>query len=201
MPLPSSKSLEQNKREYERLIEIFKAHDIGYFFYNGGGDSADTCYKVSQLSEKDGLPVQAIHVPKRSTTTCRSPTTAPVFGSVANTSPCRRGGQLRRYGRWPRPRPRSSSSVMGRHAGWIATRPVCLSGQRRPGRDPVPEVEFDKDKFLANVDAKVREHGYCTIVVPRAATGRTAAVPWRNKVRVTPSAMLSSVARHLWSPT
>jgi 6-phosphofructokinase 1 len=58
------KSLEENKREYARLIEVFKAHNIGYFFYNGGGDSADTCYKVSQLSEKMGYPVQAIHVPK-----------------------------------------------------------------------------------------------------------------------------------------
>ncbi|MGB8408314.1 MAG: 6-phosphofructokinase, partial [Gallionella sp.] len=58
------KSLEANRREYERLIEVFKAHNIGYFFYNGGGDSADTCYKVSQLSEKLGYPVQAIHVPK-----------------------------------------------------------------------------------------------------------------------------------------
>ena len=58
------KSLEANKREYERLIQVFKAHNIGYFFYNGGGDSADTCYKVSQLSATLGYPVQAIHVPK-----------------------------------------------------------------------------------------------------------------------------------------
>ena len=57
------KSLEANKREYERLIEVFKAHNIGYFFYNGGGDSADTCFKVSQLSEQMGYPIQAIHVP------------------------------------------------------------------------------------------------------------------------------------------
>ena len=58
------KSLEENRREYERLIEVFKAHDIGYFFYNGGGDSADTCFKVSQLSATMGFPVQAIHIPK-----------------------------------------------------------------------------------------------------------------------------------------
>ena len=59
------KSLEENQREYERLIEVFKAHDIGYFFYNGGGDSADTCHKVSQLSETLGYPIQALHIPKR----------------------------------------------------------------------------------------------------------------------------------------
>jgi 6-phosphofructokinase len=58
------KSLEQNRREYERLIEVFKAHDIGFFFYNGGGDSADTCLKISQLSEKIGFQIQAIHIPK-----------------------------------------------------------------------------------------------------------------------------------------
>ncbi|MCP4009942.1 MAG: diphosphate--fructose-6-phosphate 1-phosphotransferase, partial [Proteobacteria bacterium] len=58
------KSLEDNKREYDRLIEVFKAHNIGYFFYNGGGDSADTCLKVSQLSETMGYPIKAIHVPK-----------------------------------------------------------------------------------------------------------------------------------------
>ncbi len=58
------KSLEENRAEYERLIEVFKAHNIGYFFYNGGGDSADTCYKISQLSKKMGCPIQAIHVPK-----------------------------------------------------------------------------------------------------------------------------------------
>jgi hypothetical protein len=50
------KSVEANRREYERLIEVFQAHDIGYFFYNGGGDSADSCFKVSQLSESMGYP-------------------------------------------------------------------------------------------------------------------------------------------------
>jgi 6-phosphofructokinase len=58
------KSLEQDRAQYERLIEVFRAHDIGYFFYNGGGDSADTCLKVSQLSATMGYPLQAIHVPK-----------------------------------------------------------------------------------------------------------------------------------------
>ncbi|MDX1344755.1 MAG: diphosphate--fructose-6-phosphate 1-phosphotransferase, partial [Sedimenticolaceae bacterium] len=77
------KSLEDNKREYERLIEIFKAHDIGYFFYNGGGDSADTCFKVSQLSEKMGFPVQAIHVPKTVDNDLPITDNCPGFGSVA----------------------------------------------------------------------------------------------------------------------
>src|SRR5512140_952488 len=77
------KSLEANKREYERLIEVFKAHNIGYFFYNGGGDSADTCYKVSQLSEAMGYPIQAIHVPKTVDNDLPITDCCPGFGSVA----------------------------------------------------------------------------------------------------------------------
>ena len=77
------KSLEQNRQEYERLIAVFQAHDIGYFFYNGGGDSADTCYKVSQLSEKMGYPVQAIHIPKTVDNDLPVTDNCPGFGSVA----------------------------------------------------------------------------------------------------------------------
>src|SRR5690625_536006 len=77
------KSLEENRREYERLIEVFKAHNIGYFFYNGGGDSADTCLKVSQLSETMGYPIQAIHIPKTVDNDLPLTDTCPGFGSVA----------------------------------------------------------------------------------------------------------------------
>ena len=77
------KSLEENRREYERLIEVFKAHDIGYFFYNGGGDSADTCFKVSQLSETMGFPVKAIHIPKTVDNDLPITDVCPGFGSVA----------------------------------------------------------------------------------------------------------------------
>lgn len=77
------KSLEKNRREYERLIEVFKAHDIGYFFYNGGGDSADTCFKVSQLSQSLGYPLQAIHVPKTIDNDLPLTDCCPGFGSVA----------------------------------------------------------------------------------------------------------------------
>jgi 6-phosphofructokinase 1 len=77
------KGLEQNRAQYERLIEVFKAHDIGYFFYNGGGDSADTCLKVSQLSEATGFPLQAIHVPKTVDNDLPITDCCPGFGSVA----------------------------------------------------------------------------------------------------------------------
>jgi 6-phosphofructokinase 1 len=160
------KSLEANKREYERLIEVFKAHNIGYFFYNGGGDSADTCYKVSQLSEKMGYPVQAIHVPKTVDNDLPITDNCPGFGSVAKyiaVSTLEASFDVRSMA--------ATSTkifvieVMGRHAGWIAAAGGLVEDNGIPVLVLFPEVEFDKDKFLASVKAKVDEHGYCTIVV------------------------------------
>ncbi len=160
------KSLEDNKAEYERLIEVFKAHNIGYFFYNGGGDSADTCYKVSQLSEKMGFPVQAIHVPKTVDNDLPITDNCPGFGSVAKyiaVSALEASYDVRSMAK-------TSTKifvleVMGRHAGWIAAAGGLIEDEGIPVIVLFPEVEFDQDKFLANVDAKVKEHGYCTIVV------------------------------------
>ncbi len=159
------KSLEDNKAEYERLIEVFKAHDIGYFFYNGGGDSADTCLKVSQLSESMGYPIQAIHVPKTVDNDLPVTDNCPGFGSVAKyiavstmeasfdvASMCATSTKI------------FVLEVMGRHAGWIAA-----AGGLVDDSIPVvilfPEVDFDEKKFLAKVNANVKEFGYCTIVV------------------------------------
>lgn len=100
------KSLEDNKAEYERLIEIFKAHNIGYFFYNGGGDSADTCYKVSQLSEKMGFPVQAIHVPKTVDNDLPITDNCPGFGSVAKYIAYPHWKPPTMYVPWPKHPPR-----------------------------------------------------------------------------------------------
>ncbi len=162
------KSLETNQREYERLIEVFKAHNIGYFFYNGGGDSADTCYKVSQLSEKMGYPVQAIHVPKTVDNDLPITDNCPGFGSVAKyiavstleatydvRSMCATSTKV------------FVLEVMGRHAGWIAAAGAMASSKDRelPIVVLFPEVVFDKEKFLAKVDAMVKKFGYCTVVV------------------------------------
>jgi 6-phosphofructokinase len=159
------KSLEDNKEEYERLIEVFKAHDIGYFFYNGGGDSADTCLKVSQLSEKMGFPIQAIHVPKTVDNDLPVTDNCPGFGSVAKyiaVSTMEASFDVASMA--------ATSTkifvleVMGRHAGWIAA-----AGGLVDDSIPVvilfPEVDFDQEKFLAKVDKNVKEFGYCTIVV------------------------------------
>jgi len=164
------KGLEESKAEYERLIEVFKAHDIGYFFYNGGGDSADTCYKISQLSEKMGYPIQAIHVPKTVDNDLPITDTCPGFGSVAKyiaVSTLEASFDVRSMAK-------TSTKifvleVMGRHAGWIAAAGGLVEDQGIPVVILFPEVEFDKEKFMTKVKAKVEEHGFCTIVVSEGA--------------------------------
>ena len=159
------KSLESNRREYERLIDVFKAHDIGYFFYNGGGDSADTCLKISQLSESMGFPIQAIHIPKTVDNDLPVTDNCPGFGSVAKyiaVSTLEASLDVASMA--------ASSTkifvleVMGRHAGWIAA-----AGGLVDSTIPIvilfPEVEFNEKAFLAKVDKNVKDYGYCTIVV------------------------------------
>ena len=149
------KSLEANKLEYERLIEVFKAHDIGYFFYNGGGDSADTCLKVSQLSESMGYPIQAIHIPKTVDNDLPVTDNCPGFGSVAKyiaISTMEASFDVASMA--------ATSTkifvleVMGRHAGWIAA-----AGGLVDSLIPVvilfPEIDFDEKVFLEKVDKNV----------------------------------------------
>ena len=164
------KSLEANRREYERLIEVFKAHDIGYFFYNGGGDSADTCYKVSQLSESLDYPVQAIHVPKTVDNDLPITDNCPGFGSVAKyiaTSALEAAYDVRSMAK-------TSTKVfvlevMGRHAGWIAAAGGLIEDHGLPVLILFPEIEFDQARFLAAVKSKVEQHGYCTVIVSEGA--------------------------------
>ncbi|MEQ1805806.1 MAG: 6-phosphofructokinase [Burkholderiaceae bacterium] len=160
------KSLEANQREYARLIEVFKAHGIGYFFYNGGGDSADTCFKISQLSSSMGYPLQAIHVPKTVDNDLPITDCCPGFGSVAKyvaistleasfdvRSMCKTSTKV------------FVVEVMGRHAGWIAAAGGLVEDHGVPVVILFPEIQFDRDKFVARVDKLVKQHGYCTVVV------------------------------------
>ena len=158
------KSIEENKREYERLIAVFKAHNIGYFFYNGGGDSADTCLKVSQLSQSMGYPIQAIHIPKTVDNDLPITDNCPGFGSVAKyiaVSTMEASFDVASMA--------ATSTkvfileVMGRHAGWIAAAAGLV--ESIPLVILFPEISFNQDKFLAKVDNNVKKYGYCTIVV------------------------------------
>lgn len=166
------KSLEQNRAEYERLIEVFRAHDIGYFFYNGGGDSADTCLKVSQLAETLGYPITAVHVPKTVDNDLPITDFCPGFGSVAKYTAV----SVREAGLDIASMCATSTKVfimeaMGRHAGWIAAAAGLAS--EKEGQPPhiilFPEIAFDEAAFLARVDACVKQYGYCVIVVSEGA--------------------------------
>ena len=161
------RSLEENRAEYERLIAVFKAHNIRYFFYNGGGDSADTCLKVSQLSKKMGYPLQAIHVPKTIDNDLPVTDNSPGFASVAKyvaistreaafdvASMCDTSTKV------------FILEVMGRHAGWIAGA-SCLAataGSEAPHVILFPEVPFQEQGFLDRVRKSVARCGYCVVV-------------------------------------
>ena len=162
------KSLEANKREYDRLIEVFEAHNIGYFFYNGGGDSADTCLKVSQLSKSMGYPLQAIHVPKTVDNDLPITDNCPGFGSVAKYIAV----STREASFDVASMAKTSTKifvleVMGRHAGWIAAAGGLAASEDcdLPILILFPEVPFNKEAFLAKIKEKVNRYGYCSIVV------------------------------------
>lgn len=168
------KSIEQNRREYERLIEVFKAHNIGYFFYNGGGDSADTCLKVSQISDTLGFPIQAIHVPKTVDNDLPITDCCPGFGSVAKYIAV----STREASFDVASMAKTSTKVfvlevMGRHAGWIAAAGGLASSKdcEIPIVILFPEITFDKAKFLAKVDSYVKHYGYCSVVVSEGVKG------------------------------
>ena len=162
------KGLEENRAQYERLIEVFKAHNIGYFFYNGGNDSADTAYKVSQISGALGYPVICVGIPKTVDNDLVVTDCCPGFGSVAKYV----ATSIREAGFDVASMARTSTKVfvlevMGRHAGWITA--ACGLAAEKDGDAPqillFPELTFEPEKFLARVDAVVKQHGYCAIGV------------------------------------
>jgi 6-phosphofructokinase 1 len=168
------KSIEEHRAQYERLIEVFKAHNIGYFFYNGGGDSADTCLKVSQLSEKLGYPITAVHVPKTVDNDLPITDNCPGFGSVAKyIAVSTREATLDVASMAKTSTKVFVLEVMGRHAGWIAAAGALAS--ERDFELPIvvlfPEIVFDQAKFLAKVDETVKKFGYCTVVVSEGVKG------------------------------
>lgn len=159
---------EENRAQYERLIAVFRAHDIRYFFYNGGNDSADTTSKVSKLASKLGYPLACIGIPKTVDNDLVGTDNCPGFGSVAKYV----ATSMRETGYDVVSMARTSTKVfvlevMGRHAGWITA--ACGLAATRTGDAPqillFPEIAFDPEKFLARVEATVRRHGYCAIAV------------------------------------
>jgi 6-phosphofructokinase 1 len=167
------KDIQDSDAEYQRLIEVFKAHDIGYFFYNGGGDSADTCLKVAQISEQMGYPIQAIHIPKTIDNDLPHTDCCPGFGSVAKyvavstkeasldiASMCASSTKI------------FILEVMGRHAGWIAAAGGLAA--EKAGDPPhiiiFPEIPFSREQFIAKVEETVKQKGYCVVVASEGAS-------------------------------
>ena len=159
--------LEESAAEYERLIKVFRAHDIGYFFYNGGGDSQDTAHKVSLVGERLGYPVVCVGIPKTVDNDLPHTDTCPGFGSVAKyvatavqeaaldvASMCETSTKV------------FILEVMGRHSGWIAAAAGLAKRHREdaPHIILLPEVPFDEDKFLSQVQATVARVGYSVVV-------------------------------------
>jgi len=167
-------SLQQHRAQYERLIDVFRAHDIQIFFYNGGGDSQDTAYKVSQIATQLGYPILCVGIPKTVDNDLPITDCSPGFGSAAKyvatsireaafdvVSMCRTSTKI------------FILEVMGRHAGWIAA--ACALAAEHEGDAPhivlLPEVAFDEARFLAKVDEAVGRHGHCVIAASEGVKG------------------------------
>jgi 6-phosphofructokinase 1 len=168
------KDFDKDRSQYERLIEVFRAHEIGYFFYNGGNDSMDTAWKVSQLGEALGYPVQCIGVPKTIDNDLPHIDACPGFGSVAKYV----ATSIREASFDVASMFRTSTQifvleVMGRHAGWITA--ACGLAAEGPDDGPhlllFPEIPFDETKFLERVKATVDRIGWCAIAVSEGLHG------------------------------
>ena len=166
------KNVKESKREYKRLIEVFKAHDIGYFFYNGGGDSQDTSNKIAQYTKEAGFPVTCIGIPKTIDNDLPFTDNCPGFGSVAKyiaTSTKEAALDVKSMSK-------SSTKVfifevMGRHAGWLAAASGLAKNKQNsaPHIILLPEVPFNENKFLKKVKEAIKQEHYCVIVVSEGA--------------------------------
>lgn len=166
------KGIDQDRAKYERLIEVFKAHNIGYFFYNGGNDSMDTANKVAQLGDQMGHHIVCVGVPKTVDNDLPHTDCCPGFGSVAKyIAVSTREAALDVASMAKTSTKVFVLEVMGRHAGWIAAA-GGLAGTK-PNDPPqiilFPEIAFDREKFLAKVKQSVDTCGYCVVVVSEGA--------------------------------
>jgi len=168
------KAFDKDRSQYERLIEVFRAHDIGYFFYNGGNDSMDTAWKVSQLGAALGYPVQCIGVPKTIDNDLPHIDACPGFGSVAKyVATSIREASIDVASMFRTSTQIFVLEVMGRHAGWITA--ACGLAAEGPDDGPqillFPEIPFDEARFLDRVKATVERIGWCSIAVSEGLHG------------------------------
>ena len=162
------RDVEKNRAQFQRIVDVFAAHDVHYFFYNGGNDSMDTVAKLSTFAKDQGYGLQVIGVPKTIDNDLPITDNCPGFGSVAkyNTISMMEGSMDTESMH------KDSTKVfvletMGRHAGWMAAATGLASRDERDGPHLIllPEVPFDKARFLQAVEGHVSRIGYCTITV------------------------------------
>jgi 6-phosphofructokinase 1 len=167
-------SIHEHRAQYDRLIEVFRAHDIGFFFYNGGGDSQDTAYKVSLISAELGYPIVCVGIPKTVDNDLPITDCSPGFGSAAKYV----ATSIREAAFDVASMSRTSTKVfvlevMGRHAGW--TTAACALAAEDEGDAPhillLPEVAFNEQRFLAKVEKALTRCGYCVIAVSEGIRG------------------------------
>jgi 6-phosphofructokinase len=167
-------SINEHRAQYERLMEVFRAHDIGFFFYNGGGDSQDTAYKVSQLGAELADPIVCVGIPKTIDNDLPITDCSPGFGSVAKYV----ATSLREAALDVAAMSRTSTKVfvlevMGRHAGW--TTAACALAAEHEGDAPhillLPEIAFDEERFLAKVKEALERYDHCVIAVSEGVKG------------------------------
>lgn len=194
------KGLDESKAEYERLIAVFRAHNIGYFFYNGGNDSQDTSHKISQIGEKLGYPITCIGIPKTVDNDLPLTDTCPGFGSVAKYV----ATSIREAAFDVASMAKTSTQVfilevMGRHAGWIAAATGLACEQ--PGDAPhiilFPEIAFDENAFLARVKKAVEQHGHCVIAASEGIKNKAGSFLESGGRDAFGHAQLGGVAPHL----
>ncbi len=161
-------TLEKDRARYERLVEVFSAHNIRYFFYNGGGDSQDTTHKIAQFSRSLGYEITCIGIPKTIDNDLPLTDCSPGFGSAAKYV----ATSIREAGLDVASMCRTSTKifileVMGRHSGWLAAASGLAAEHEgdAPHLILFPEVPFDRNAFLQRVDDCVKKHGHCAIVV------------------------------------
>jgi 6-phosphofructokinase 1 len=161
-------SIDQHRAQYERLIEVFQAHDIGFFFYNGGGDSQDTAYKVSQIAAALSYPIVCVGIPKTVDNDLPITDCSPGFGSVAKfLATCIREAAFDLSSMSRTSTKVFALEVMGRHAGWLTA--ACALAAQQEGDAPhvllFPEIPFNEERFLNRVKQTVERYGDCVIAV------------------------------------
>ena len=167
-------SINKNRAQYERLIEVFQAHDIGFFFYTGGGDSQDTAYKVSQISAILDYPMVCVGIPKTVDNDLPITDCSPGFGSAAKyLATCLRETAFDLSSVSRTSRKVFALEVMGRNAGWMTA--ACALAAEQKGDAPhvllLPEIAFHEGRFLAKVEEAVERYGHCVVAVSEGIKG------------------------------